>query len=124
VDITVSARHMDISPALRAAADEKFGRLSRFGEVIQRAEVHFCEEKNPRIAEREICEVMLVGGGHVLRCKVTAADAFTAIDLAISKLLPQLQKLKTKLALRPQPAARRAAAQATGAPPLTVAEAG
>ena len=110
MDITVSARHMDISPALRAAADEKFGRLSRFAGVIQRAEVHFFEERNPRIPEKEICEVMLVGGGHVLRCKVAAADTFTAIDLAVSKLEPQLLKLKTKMALRPQHAARRAAA--------------
>ena len=36
VDITVSARHIDISPALRAAAEEKLGRLSRFGAEIER----------------------------------------------------------------------------------------
>ena len=114
MDITVSARHMDISPALKAAADQKFGRLSRFGEVIQRAEVHFIEEQNPRITEKEVCEVMLVGGGHVLRCKVAAVDPFTAVDLAVSKLEPQLQKLKTKLALRPQHAARREAAATDG----------
>jgi len=124
VDITVSARHMDISPALKAAADQKFGRLSRFGEVIQRAEVHFIEEQNPRIAEKEVCEVMLVGGGHVLRCKVAAVDPFTAVDLAVSKLEPQLQKLKTKLALRPQHAARREAAAADGSDDDTAAAAG
>lgn len=108
MDITVSARHIEISPALRAAADEKFGRLSRFGGVIDRAEVHFFAERNTRIPEKEVCEVMLVGGGDVLRCKVSAADTFTAIDLAIAKLEPQLSKLKARAAMRQQ-AGRRAA---------------
>lgn len=123
MDITVSARHLDISPALKAAADDKFGRLSRFGDVIQRAEVHFFEEQNPRIPEKEVCEVMLVGGGHVLRCKVAAADTFTAIDLAVSKLEPQLLKLKTKMALRPQHGVRRAAAAVGAEPAGSAAEA-
>jgi len=108
VDITVSARHMDISPALRAAAEEKIGRLSRFRDQISRAEVHFSEEQNPRIADKEVCEVTLDGRGHLLRCKVAAADPFAAIDLAVSKLEQQLHKLKTKLALRNHQGPRKA----------------
>ena len=57
MEITVSARHIDISPALRAAAEEKIGRLSRFLDGMDRAEVHFSEERNPRIAAKEVCEV-------------------------------------------------------------------
>lgn len=97
LEITVSARHTDISPALRAAAEEKIGRLSRFRGGLQRAEVHFTEEQNQRIAEKEICEVHLDGGGHHLHCKTAATDAFAAIDLAVEKLGRQLQKLKTKV---------------------------
>lgn len=118
MDITVSARHMDVSPALRSAASEKLGRLSRLGGVIERAEVHFCEERNPRIAAKEICEVMLVGGGHVLRCKVAATDPFAAIDLAVAKLEPQMLKVKARELLRPGrrrvEAAGDAAASAAG----------
>lgn len=100
MDITLSARHMDISTALRAAAEDKIGRLSRFQEGLLRAEVHFSEERNPRISEKEVCEVSMEGGGHHLRCKVAAADPFVAIDLAVSKLEQQLYKLKTKQVLR------------------------
>ncbi len=100
MDITVSARHIDISTALRAAAEEKIGRLSRFQEGITRAEVHFSEERNPRIADKEICEVSMDGGGHHVRCKVAAGDPFAAIDLAVAKLEQQLYKLKTKQVLR------------------------
>ena len=85
MDITVSARHMDISAALRAAAEEKIGRLSRFEDGILRAEVHFSEERNPRIPDKEVCEVTMEGGGHHVRCKVSAADPFAAIDLAVEQ---------------------------------------
>lgn len=100
MEITVSARHTEVSEALRQAAIEKIGRLSRFLEGMDRAEVHFAEERNPRIAEREVCEVTLEGHGHHVRCKVAAADGFIAVDKAVSKLEQQLHKLKTKLQRR------------------------
>jgi ribosomal subunit interface protein len=96
LEITVSARHTDISPALRTAAEAKIGRLSRLLGGIERAEVHFFEEHNPRIEAKEVCEVRLDGRGHHLHCKAAAADGFAAVDLAAEKLEHQLQKLKTK----------------------------
>ena len=110
MDITVSARHIEISTALRAAAEEKIGRLSRFQDGILRAEVHFSEERNPRIADKkEVCEVSMEGGGSHIRCKVAAADPFAAIDLAVSKLEQLLHKLKTKQVLRTHQGPRRGA---------------
>ena len=100
MDITVSARHIDISPALRAAAEEKLGRLSRFGAGIERVEVHFVEERNPRIAQREVCEVTFETRGRQVRARAAAADTFAAIDLAIEKVEHQLHTLKTKVVAR------------------------
>jgi putative sigma-54 modulation protein len=100
VEITVSARHTEVSDALRQAVVDKIGRLSRFLEGMDHAEVHFYEERNRRIADREVCEVVLEGHGHHVRCKVAAPDGFTAIDQAVNKLEHQLHKLKTKLQRR------------------------
>lgn len=100
MEITVSARHTEVSPALRAVAEEKIGRLARFVDGITRATVHFSEERNPRIAEREMCEVTLEGHGHLVRCKVNATDGFVAIDRAVEKLEHQLHKLKSRLVER------------------------
>jgi len=100
MEITVSARHTDVSAALREAVEEKIGRLTRFLEGMDRAEVHFTEERNRRIADREVCEVTLEGHGHHVRCKVAAADGFAAIDAAVAKLEHQLHKLKTKVQTR------------------------
>jgi putative sigma-54 modulation protein len=119
VEITVSARHTEVSAALREVVEEKIGRLSRYLEGMDRAEVHFTEEKNPRISDKEVCEVTLEGHGHHVRCKVAAADGFSAIDAAVNKLEHQLYKLKTKVQQR-QHGGRRSA---NGAPTLAELEA-
>jgi ribosomal subunit interface protein len=100
VEITVSARHIDISPALRAAAEEKFGRLSRFGAGLERVEVHFVEEQNRRIAAREVCEVTVEGRGGKIHAHAAASDPIAAIDLAVEKLAHQLVSKKTKVVAR------------------------
>ena len=87
---------------MRLMTEEKIGRLSRFVDGLEHAEVHFSEHKNPRIAEREVCEVTIEGHGHHVRCKVQAADGFQAVDKAYDKLEQQLHKLKTKLVNRHQ----------------------
>jgi len=113
VEITVSSRHTEVSEALRASTIEKIGRLSRFLEGMDRAEVHFSEHRNKRNADKEVCEVTLEGHGHHVRCKVSARDGFAAVDLAVEKLEHQLHKLKTKLmkSKRTNEVNRRAAAR-------------
>lgn len=107
MEITVSARHTEVSPALRAAVEDKIGRLSKKVYGLDRAEVHFVEEQNPRISEKETCEVLLDGHGHHVRCKVSGTDSFVALDRAIDKLDHQLSKVKTKLIRRRSAAAAR-----------------
>jgi putative sigma-54 modulation protein len=97
VEVTVSARHTEVPDRLRVVAEEKIGRLGRYVEGMDRAEVHFTTHRNPRIAEPELCEVTLEGHGHHVRAKVAATDGYVAVDKAVAKLEHQLQKLKTKL---------------------------
>lgn len=100
MEITVSSRHTEVSELLRESTVDKIGRLGRFLEGMDRAEVHFSEEHTRRSADKEVCEVTLVGHGHHVRCKVSAPDGFAAVDLAVEKLEHQLHKLKTKLLKR------------------------
>ena len=97
MDVTVRGRNLEVSEQLRAAAAEKLARLGRLLQGMDHAEAHFMEEKNPRISEKEVCEVVLAGHGHIVRAKAASADAFTALDHAVGKLEHQLAKLKGKL---------------------------
>ncbi|CAN5513898.1 ribosome-associated translation inhibitor RaiA [soil metagenome] len=102
MQVTVSRRHTEVSDSLRVMTEEKIGRLARFVDGLEHAEVHFSEHKNPRIADKEVCEVTIEGHGHHVRCKVQAPDGFAAVDKAYDKLEHQLHKLKTKLRARYQ----------------------
>jgi putative sigma-54 modulation protein len=97
MDVTVSCRHIDLSPGQRELVQFKIGKLDRIVGGMDRAEVHFTEERNPRISEREVCEVTMDGHGHRLVAKVAATDPMAAMDLAIEKLENQLQTLKSRL---------------------------
>ena len=117
MQVTVSSRHMEVPADLRAAAIEKIGRLDRFLEGMDRAEVHFTHEASRRPLERQTCEVTLEGHGHHVRCKVHAADPTMAIDLAVEKLEQQLGKLKSRRS-RKVTGARRGGALGPGAAEL------
>ena len=119
MDVSVSSRNIELTEALRDMTTEKISRLGRFLDGMDRAEVHFFEERNPRIADKDVCEVTIDGHGHHVRAKVAAADPFAAVDAAVNKLEQQLHKLKTKLVGRSHPR-RRGEDQAF--PPLTLVD--
>ena len=101
MEISVSGRNVEITPALRAATEEKITRLTKYLAGMDHADVHFWEEKNPRIANKDLCEVTLEGHGHHVRAKVAAPDPLTAVDLVVDKLSGQLHKLKNKIRRKP-----------------------
>ncbi len=97
MQVNISSRRTVVSDRLQELTRSKISRLDKYVPGLERADVHFCEERNPRISDKEICEVTVEGHGHHVRTKVTAPDPYTAIDLATEKLERQFLKLKTKL---------------------------
>ncbi|MEM9466856.1 MAG: ribosome-associated translation inhibitor RaiA [Actinomycetota bacterium] len=100
MDVSISARHVNITPRLEEVIHEKIGTLDRFLDGLDHAEVHFDEARNPRIEDKEFCEVTVEGHGHHLRTKVHARDPYSAVDQATLKLERQIRKLRTKLQKR------------------------
>jgi putative sigma-54 modulation protein len=107
VEVAVSSRHIEVSPAARAAAVDKIGRLDRYLDGMERAEVHFTAEHRQRV-EQAVVEVTLTGHGHHVRAKVAADDQFAAVDAAVAKLEHQLRKLKSRLVTRHHGTANKA----------------
>ena len=103
MDVSIRGRNVELSDALRAAAEEKVTRLSRFLDGMDHVEIRFSEERNPRIAQRDVCEVTFTVHGHLLRARAAAADPFAAIDGVVAKLEHQIEKLKGKLIGRSHP---------------------
>ena len=100
MEVTVSCRHIDLSAEQRDLVQRKIAKLGRIVDGMERAEVHFTEERNPRITAREVCEVTMDGHGHRVVATCAAADPIAAIDLAVEKLEHQLLSLKSRLLAR------------------------
>ncbi|MCU1496578.1 MAG: sigma 54 modulation protein / ribosomal protein [Acidimicrobiales bacterium] len=103
MEVTVRGRNVEITDRLRTAATEKVARISRHHEGWEQAEVHFFEERNPRISAKEVCEATLRGHGRIIRAKAASADSLASLDRVVDKLEHQIEKLKSRLMSRTHP---------------------
>jgi putative sigma-54 modulation protein len=103
LEVTIRGRNVEVTDRLRAAAEEKIGRLSRHHEGWEHAEVNFFEERNPRISAKEVCEATLRGHGRIIRAKAASTDALGSLDRVVDKLEHQIEKLKSRLISRSHP---------------------
>jgi len=105
MDIDVRARNVEVSDCVRSLTLDRVSRLARVL-VMDRADICFWEERNPRIAERDRCEIVLFGHGHILRAMAAANDPAVAADRVVSKLRHRLEKLRGRLIARSGPRRR------------------
>ncbi len=103
MEIAIRSHNVEVSAELRSAAIAKIGHLDRFLEGMERAEVRFHEEHNPRIADKEVCEVTVVGHGQVVRARAAASDKLVALDRVLDKLEHRMEKVKGRLVGRSHP---------------------
>jgi putative sigma-54 modulation protein len=100
LDVQVHGKNMQVSEAIRIAAEEKVGHAGRiFGDGAN-ADVEFTEWRNPRIAGRHRVEITTRTKGHTVRVEASAADERSALDLAVDKFEQQLRRLKERLVQR------------------------
>ncbi len=111
MEVAIRHRRVEVTDSLRVLTKEKVGKLARFLEGVEHAEVLFSEEKNPRIADKERCEITLSGHGHVVRVHASAPDPQAALDLAIHRAELKLTRLKGRLQSRTHPHHRTAPAE-------------
>lgn len=101
--MTVRGRNVEVTERLRTAAEEKVRRLARIHEGWEQAEVHFSEERNPRISAKDVCEATLRGHGRIIRAKAASTDSLASLDRVVDKLEHQIEKLKSRLMSRDHP---------------------
>jgi ribosome hibernation promoting factor len=114
MQITVTFRHVDPTPALRSYAEDKVTRMSR--KYLRRpidAHVILGVSK-----ERHVAEITLQADHVSMFAKETTHDLYSAIDLAVEKLEHQAQKLKARRSERKSTGTARAGSSADdgGAP--------
>ncbi len=102
MDIAFRVRNVEVPEGLRRVTMDKVTRLAGLC-GIDRADVCFSEERNPRIAEREVCEITLFGQGRILRAHAAATDVAVAAERVVGKLEQRADRLRGQLMRRRSP---------------------
>jgi ribosome hibernation promoting factor len=99
--VTVSSRHMDVTAPLKAYAEQKAGKLTRYFDRIQEIEVIFDNAKESMRVE------MIVHAEHrnMFIAHERQDDAYACVDGCADKLERQLSDHKKKLRNRKHSAA-------------------
>jgi putative sigma-54 modulation protein len=110
VIVTVSSRHMDVTPALKSFCETKANKLLKYYDRIQEIEVvltanHKDSAKNPTMVE------MIVNAEHknMFIAHHADGDTYACIDQCVDKLERQLTEHKKKIRNRKHPEETRKA---------------
>ena len=97
--VTVSSRHMEVSPALKSFAEQKASKLLKYYDRIQEIEVIFDAGKDQASVE------MIVNAEHngVFVARADQGDAYACVDVCTDKLERQLSDHKKRVRNRKHP---------------------
>lgn len=92
MQIQITGRNLEVTPALKSFVQEKLSRLSHHDQAISMINVTFHIENVEHIAEATV-HLM----GTELHAKAESHDMYSAIDKLLDKLTTQVIKHKEKL---------------------------
>jgi putative sigma-54 modulation protein len=92
MQLSVTARNLEITPALRSYAEEKLTRLTKYLEQIVTAHVVLSVNKH-----RQTAEVTLRVRDLTIRAEEESDDLYSSIDLVVEKLERQILRYKERI---------------------------
>ena len=93
----IVGRNIEVTPGLRAAVEEKIGKLEKYFNPDTEVHVTLSVEK-----ERQKIEVTIPVKGSIIRSEQVSNDMYVSIDLVEEIIERQLKKYKTKLIAKQQ----------------------
>ena len=104
VILTVSSRHMEVTPPLKTYAEEKAGKLHKYYDLIQEIEIVLDNGKDKTGTHKTRVE-MIVNAEHknTFVAHHDEGDAYACIDGCVHKLERQLSEHKKKFRNRKHP---------------------
>lgn len=101
MNVTVTGRNIELTPALKDYLVEKLRRAQKHFDHPLDATALLSVAKNPSIANNQTAEVTLKVNGTVIRGEESTENMYASIDLVADKIERQLRKYKTRYWQRP-----------------------
>lgn len=97
MNLTISGRHLELTPAIRAYVQNKLERIKRHFDNVVDISVILSVDPITEKEKRQKAEINLRLRGKDLHVESIAQDLYAAIDLLIDKLDRQVIRYKDKL---------------------------
>ena len=111
--VIVQGKHIAVTPALREYAEEKLGRITRYFDHVQEAQVVLSvERRRGNVGRAQVVEVTVRGDGVLLRGEEASPDMYASIDVVVEKLKKQIERYRSKFIDRRRLAESRKKTQA------------
>lgn len=91
--IVVKGKNMDVTDALRAHAEKRIAKITKYFDRIISTDVTLSTERNWHIVEVTLHD----NNGHILRGEERTNDMYSSIDKVIEKLERQVKRQKGKV---------------------------
>ena len=103
MNVVVSARHMEVTAALKTFAEEKASKLTKYYDRIQEIEVIL--DTGKELGKSHSMVEMIVNAEHknMFVARHDDGDAYACIDACVGKLERQLSEHKKKIRNRKHP---------------------
>ncbi len=95
--VVVQGRHLDVTPALKQYAEDKLGKIARYFDQVQEAQVVLSVERRGGLGKAEVVEVTVWGDGIILRGEEASGDMYGSIDRVVEKLKKQIEKYRSRV---------------------------
>lgn len=95
--VRVQGKHIAVTDALRAYAEQKLAKLPRHFDRVQDAQVVLSVARDSARGRAQVVEVTVWCDGLVLRAEETSEDMYTSIDRAVDKLERQIEKYRSRI---------------------------
>ena len=93
MQIIVKGKNMDITEALKAHAEKRLSKISKYFDRVISTDVTLSTERGWHIVEVTVH----ANNGHILRGEERTNDMYTSIDKVIEKLERQVKRTKEKV---------------------------
>ncbi|MGE0469780.1 MAG: Ribosome hibernation promoting factor [Candidatus Nitrospira kreftii] len=93
MNLRITGRHMDVTPALRSYVEARFGRLDRYGLKVGSLQIVLGVEKLQHKAE-----VTGAVSGKRIQAKTSTSEMYATIDALVDRVDAQFRKWKDRLA--------------------------
>ena len=96
MQVTITAKNLELGDSLRDYVESKSQRLDRFLADIDEARNELDNQSTRSPGHSQVAQITLYSKGTVLRSEERSADMRSSIDTALDKMVRQLRRFKGK----------------------------